>query len=140
MTQNEKLPNGLTKLEHFAAMALQGFCSHKAIAYNGADTISNYALEAAKELLELLESEQTTTTRANHHDRTRTRTRIFTPMTPAELQAFADQKIAEHPDPKTLGVVAYWQILNGLAACKITVPQPYREAMMKLAITKQLSI
>ena len=61
-------------------------------------------------------------------------------MTPAELQAYADRKITEHPDPKTLGVIAYWQILKGLAACKITVPQPYREAMLELAIAKQLQI
>lgn len=46
--------HGLTKREHFAAMAMQGFCAHESIAEQDASKIAKYAVEQADALLRAL--------------------------------------------------------------------------------------
>ena len=48
---------GLTKREHFAAMAMQGYCAHKQIGGEHHDSIAEYSVQTADALLDALEKE-----------------------------------------------------------------------------------
>jgi len=48
---------GLTKREHFAAMALQGFCSREPVPFNDAEFMSDKAVQFADALIDALNKE-----------------------------------------------------------------------------------
>ena len=53
-----KQHNGLTKLEHFAAMAMQGFLAGDAEGYWEFDAVAQASVKQAKALIEALDKEQ----------------------------------------------------------------------------------
>ena len=47
---------GLSKREHFAAMAMQGYCSNPSLLSEGDETLALYSLSAADALLKALDN------------------------------------------------------------------------------------
>lgn len=58
---NSVMTSGLTKLELFAAMAMQGFCANPDFTNAGSGTISELSVERSKALIAALEKEKVRT-------------------------------------------------------------------------------
>lgn len=58
---NSVMTSGLTKLELFAAMAMQGFCANPEFSNSGSAVINELSIERSKALIAALEKEQVRT-------------------------------------------------------------------------------
>lgn len=57
LSEHPEAPPGLTKREHFAALAMQGLCASEAYAESSFKTIADMAVTQADDLLAALEDE-----------------------------------------------------------------------------------